>query len=57
MGAEIRTFQQLLVHLLDMANSPYEPDRLVNVGSFSEGQRRFLDYHGENVLRMARRSG
>src|SRR5687768_3620514 len=27
----------------------------VNVGVFSEGQRRFLDYHRENVLRMSRR--
>ena len=34
-----------------------EPDRLLNVGSFSEGQRRFLDYHRENVLRMGWRSG
>ena len=33
-----------------------EPDRLSNVGVFSEGQRHFLDYHRENVLRMARRS-
>ena len=27
----------------------------VNVGAFSEGQRRFLDFHRENVLRMSRR--
>ena len=27
----------------------------VNVGVFSEGQRRFLDFHRENVLRMSRR--
>lgn len=26
----------------------------LNVGAFSEGQRRFLDYHQENVFRMAR---
>ena len=26
----------------------------VNVGAFSEGQRRYLDFHRENVLRMAR---
>ncbi len=26
----------------------------VNVGVFSEGQRRYLDFHRENVLRMAR---
>ena len=28
-------------------------ERRVNVGSFSEGQRRYLDFHRENVLRMA----
>jgi hypothetical protein len=27
----------------------------VNVGAFSEGQRRFLEFHRENVLRMSRR--
>jgi hypothetical protein len=26
----------------------------VNVGTFSEGQRRYLEFHRENVLRMAR---
>jgi putative restriction endonuclease len=26
----------------------------VNVGKFSQGQRRYLDFHRENVLRMAR---
>jgi hypothetical protein len=31
-------------------------DRQVNVGSFTEGQRRFLEYHRENVLRMARQA-
>jgi putative restriction endonuclease len=31
------------------------PERLPNVGAFSEGQRRFLDYHRDNVLRMSRR--
>ena len=28
-------------------------ERRVNVGAFSEGQRRYLDFHRENVLRMA----
>jgi putative restriction endonuclease len=28
--------------------------RGVNVGAFSEGQRRYLEFHRENVLRMAR---
>jgi putative restriction endonuclease len=31
------------------------PKRKLYVGSFSEGQRAFLDYHRENVLRMSRR--
>ena len=29
------------------------PERKLNVGAFSEGQRRFLEYHRENVLRMS----
>jgi len=29
----------------------------VNVGAFSEGQRQYLDFHRENVLRMARGVG
>ena len=32
-------------------------DHSVNVGTFSEGQRHFLAYHQENVLRMARQAG
>ena len=31
-----------------------EPEGAVNVGAFSEGQRRYLEFHRENVLRMAR---
>jgi hypothetical protein len=30
-----------------------ESRRPVNVGAFSEGQRRYLDFHRENVLRVA----
>jgi hypothetical protein len=32
------------------------PEGKVNVGVFSEGQRVFLEYHRENVLRMSLRS-
>jgi len=31
-----------------------DPGARVNVGAFSEGQQRFLEFHRENVLRMAR---
>jgi putative restriction endonuclease len=31
------------------------PEAKMNVGVFSEGQRAFLEYHRENVLRMSRR--
>jgi hypothetical protein len=31
-----------------------DPESRVNVGAFSQGQRRYLDFHRENVLRMAR---
>lgn len=30
-----------------------DQERRINVGAFSEGQRRYLDFHRENVLRMA----
>lgn len=32
-------------------------DGVLNVGAFSEGQRRFLDYHRDNVLRMSELGG
>ena len=31
-----------------------DPDRLRNVGTFSEGQRRYLEFHRENVFLQAR---
>ncbi|HEX5458549.1 MAG TPA: HNH endonuclease signature motif containing protein [Steroidobacteraceae bacterium] len=31
-----------------------DPDTRVNVGGFSRGQRQYLEFHRENVLRMAR---
>lgn len=31
-----------------------DPDRRLNVGSFSQGQRRYLEFHRENILHMAR---
>ncbi len=31
-----------------------DPANRVNVGAFSEGQRRYLEFHRDNVLRMAR---
>jgi hypothetical protein len=31
-----------------------DPESRVNVGAFSQGQRQYLDFHRENVLRMAR---
>ena len=34
-----------------------DPDGRMNVGAFSEGQRRYLEFHRENVLRMARGVG
>jgi hypothetical protein len=30
-----------------------DPAVLISVGAFSEGQRRYLEYHRENVLRFA----
>lgn len=31
-----------------------DPDERLNVGAFSEGQRKYLDYHRDNVLRLAK---
>lgn len=39
---------------VSMKRMGIEHARPLNVGSFSEGQRRYLDFHRENVLRMAR---
>jgi hypothetical protein len=34
-----------------------DAEHTVNVGAFSAGQRRHLDFHRENILRMARGVG
>ena len=39
---------------LSLRRMGIDPDAQINVGVFSEGQRRFLEFHRENVLRMAR---
>ena len=31
-----------------------DPEGRMNVGAFSQGQRHYLEFHRENVLRMAR---
>ena len=36
-----------------LAKMGVDPARNINVGSFSSGQRKFLDYHREYILRMA----
>ena len=38
---------------LSMKRMGIEHERRINVGTFSEGQRRYLEFHRENVLRMA----
>jgi hypothetical protein len=45
-----------VAHRSTLIKMGIDVDREVNVGSFSEGQRRFLEYHQENVLRMARQA-
>lgn len=45
---------------VSIARMGVSPDRPLNVGSFSEGQRAYLAYHRDNVFRMSairRRSG
>ncbi|MBU6435542.1 MAG: HNH endonuclease, partial [Nitrospirae bacterium] len=46
-----------VAHRQSLIKMGIDVDHSVNVGAFSEGQRRFLDYHQENVLRMARQAG
>jgi hypothetical protein len=38
---------------MSLARMGIAPEREINVGAFSEGQRRFLEYHRENVLRRS----
>jgi hypothetical protein len=33
----------------------FRPAEKINVGAFSSGQRAFLEYHRENVLRMSKK--
>jgi putative restriction endonuclease len=46
-----------VAHRPSLLKMGIDVEHSVNVGAFSEGQRRFLDYHQENVLRMARQAG
>lgn len=40
--------------LVSLKRMGIDRDARANVGAFSEGQRRYLEFHRENVLRMAR---
>jgi len=44
-----------VAHKPSMDRMGIETDRVVNVGSFTEGQRQFLDYHRNAVLLRAMR--
>jgi len=44
-----------VAHHTSLRRMGIDPDRPPNVGAFSTGQRTYLDYHRENVLRMSRR--
>lgn len=44
-----------VAHRPSLERMGIETRRIVNVGGFSEGQRRFLDYHGNSVLLRAAR--
>jgi len=46
-----------VAHRPSLIKMGIDVDHGVNVGTFSEGQRDFLDYHQENVFRMARQAG
>jgi len=46
-----------VAHRPSLIKMSIDVDHPINVGAFSEGQRSFLDYHQENVFRMAQQSG
>lgn len=46
-----------VAHRPSLVQMGIDVNHALNVGTFSEGQRRFLEYHQENVFRMARQSG
>ena len=43
-----------VAHVPSLNRMGVETNRIVNVGTFTEGQRQFLDYHRESVLLQAR---
>ena len=43
-----------VAHTLSLNRMGVVTDRIVNVGTFTEGQKQFLDYHRESVLLQAR---
>jgi len=43
-----------VAHAESLARMGLDPQRPLNVGRFSEGQRRYLEFHRENVLLMSR---
>jgi hypothetical protein len=45
-----------VAHRPSLIKMGIEVDHDVNVGAFSEGQRSFLEYHQENVFRMAQQA-
>lgn len=42
-----------VAHASSLQKMGIDPARMISVGSFSEGQRKFLEYHRTSVLRMA----
>jgi hypothetical protein len=44
-----------VAHRPSLARMGIETERIVNVGGFSEGQRKFLDFHRNSVLLRASR--
>ncbi len=43
-----------VAHRESLAKMGLDPEKHTNVGSFSEGQRRYLQYHRDNVLLLSR---
>jgi hypothetical protein len=43
-----------VAHVPSLNRMGVETNTIVNVGTFTEGQKQFLDYHRESVLLQAR---
>jgi hypothetical protein len=56
MGTEARAIHCLIAHRLSLQRMGIEVSEPVNVGEFTSGQKRFLEFHRNSVLLQSIRS-